>query len=137
MLAALQALAALLARDPLTVDETVEQLGTVTHDYGVNVLLMPRDPLFKEANVVRGIDPATHRQSDTPAHVEVTPVEPPAVETLAEAFGTYRRVPGEEKTPNKVIFYLDMPGQPCTVALIAAVKKGRAVKITLRRDRRS
>lgn len=136
MLAALQALASLLARDPLTVDEVVEQLGTVTHDYGGNVLLKPRNPLFKEASVVRGIDSATLEPSNTPAHVTLTPVEPPSVNTLAQMFGAYRHIPAREKIAPQVIFYLDMPGQPYAVALIAEVREERAVKITLRRDRR-
>jgi len=134
MLAALQTLASLLARDPLTVDHVIEQLGTVTHDYGGNVLLAPRDPLFKEANVVREIDLTTLEPSNTPAHVTLTPVEPPSVETLAQTLGTYAQIPAKEKIPPQVIFYLDMPGQPYTIVLIAVVKEDRAVKITLRRD---
>jgi hypothetical protein len=136
MLAALQALASMLARDPLTVNQVVEELGTVTHDYGANVLLTPHDPLFKEASVVRGIDLTSFEPTDTPAHVALTPVEPPTLETLIRTFGTHTRIPAEEKIPPQVIFYLDMPSQPCTVALIARIRKGRAVTLTLRRDRR-
>ena len=137
MLAALRELASVLARDPLTVDDVIAHLGgTVTHDYGANVVLAPRDPAFREASIVRGLDVATRQQSTAPAHVDLTPAELPTIETLAHAFGTYTEIPGEEKVPPQVIFYLDMPGQPYTVALIAEVKHGHAVRLTLRRDRR-
>lgn len=134
MLAALQALAALLARDPLTVDDLIEYLGTVMQDYGANVVLRPRESAFQEASIVRGVKAVGFGPSTVPAHVTLTPVEPPTVETLAQAFGTYTRIPAEAKVPPQVIFYLDLPGQPRSVALIAEVKQGRAVRITLRRD---
>lgn len=136
MIPALRALASLLAADPLTVNEVSDQLGTVTHDFGANVMLAPRDPLFKEASVVRGIDPTTLKPSPTPAHVTLTPAEPPALETLTQAFGPATRVPAEEKIPPQAIFYLEMPGQPYTVALIAEVQQRRVTRITLRRDQR-
>jgi hypothetical protein len=132
--AALQALALLLAREAVTVDEVVAHLGSVTHDYGANLLIAPRDASFTEANLVRGLDPATRHAADVPAHVEITPAEPPTIEALSRTFGTPVAVPAEERVPPRAIFYLDLPGQPRGVALIAHVKEGRAVRLTLRRD---
>jgi hypothetical protein len=137
MIAALEALAALLARDPLTVDDVIAHLGPARHDYGANVVLAPRDPSFTEANVMRDLDSAARKHTATPALVTLTPAEPPAVKTLAEHFGPYHTIPAEDKgIPPQVIFYLDQPGQPRAVALIAEVRDGRAARITLRRDQR-
>jgi hypothetical protein len=134
MLATVRALAALLAGDPLTVDEVIAQLGAVAHDYGANVVVTPRDPAFGEASVVRGLDPTTARPSSAPAHVELTLVEPRPIEALADAFGTYREIPAEEKTPRQAIFSLDLPDRPRQVVLIAHLRQGRVVRIVLRRD---
>lgn len=136
MLKALGALASFLARDPLTVAQVVAELGTVTHDYRPNVIVAPFNPLFREANVVRGIDLATRKHGDSPALVELVPAEPPAVEELEAAFGAYTPIPAEDKgVLPQAIFYLEMPEQPCMIALIAAVQGERAVAITLRRDK--
>jgi hypothetical protein len=135
MLAALEALASFLAHEPLTVDEVVEHLGTVSHDYSGNVLVAPHNPLFAEANVVRAIDPETRRPGEVPAHVQLTPVEAPAVETLVEAFGDYRRVRGRGKRAKpRALFSLETPQGVCKIVLIAELEKERAVRITLRRD---
>jgi|WetSurMetagenome_2_1015567.scaffolds.fasta_scaffold125405_1 hypothetical protein len=134
MIAVLQELASLLARDSLTVDQIIAKLGTVLHDYGSNILVTTSNLLFKEANVVREINLATLEPSNAPAHVILTPAEPVSLKILARAFGEYKNVPAKEKIPSKVIFYLEMPGQPYSVALIAEVENSRALKITLRRD---
>ena len=134
MIEALELLASLLARGPLTVEEVIKQLGTVISDYKPNVLGEPSDPLFKEANVVRGIDLTSFEPSNTPVHIDLTPLHPPTIETLAQTFGKYRQIPAEEYFPERLIFYLDMPDHPYTVSLIACVRQGYAAEITLRRD---
>ena len=136
MITALKALASLLARDPLTVDEVIEQLGKVTKNYTWNVLLTPHNPVFKEVSVGRAVDSATRKPANIPSYVEVTPTEPPAIEILAQAFGTYKRIPAEKKVPPQAIFYLDISGQPYTIALIADIKDNHATRIALRRDKR-
>ena len=136
MLKALGVLASFLAQDPLTVDQVVAELGAVTHNYRPNVILAPFDPLFREANVVRGIDLVTRKHGERPALVELVPAEPPAVEELEAAFGAYTPIPAEDKgVLPQAIFYLTMPPAPVMIALIAAVQEERAVVITLRRDK--
>jgi hypothetical protein len=136
MVEELESIAALLARDPLTVRQVVERLGTATIDYGSNVLVAPNNPLFREANVVRQLDRATFHPIDVPDHVYLTPAEPTPVVELSHAFGTYREVPSLHEDPPELIFYLEMRGQPYAVALIARVQGEHAIEITLRRDMR-
>jgi hypothetical protein len=136
MLAALQRLISLLASDPLTVDQVVGALGAVSQDHGASVAVMPADPLFEEAIVARAIDLTTRQPSDVPALVRLTPAEPPSLESLADAFGPYREIPPEDRGQlPQAIFYLRLPEGPCLVALIAEVREGQAVSITLRRDK--
>ncbi|HEY3290547.1 MAG TPA: hypothetical protein VGK87_10510, partial [Anaerolineae bacterium] len=90
MLATLQALATLLAHDPLTMAEVTDYLGKVKHDYGANIIVTPHDTSFKEASVVGMIDHATLKPSGVPAHVVLLPVNPPTVEMLAQTFGKYK-----------------------------------------------
>jgi hypothetical protein len=130
----LESIATLLARDPLTVRQVVERLGTVITDYGSNVLVAPSSPLFREANIVRQVDRTTFDPIDVPAHIYLTPAEPPLMDELASAFGTYREVPSLHEDPPELIFYLEMRGQPYAVALIARVQGDRAIELTLRRD---
>jgi hypothetical protein len=136
MLAALRSLVDWMGSDPLYVDEMVERMGSIIEDYGPNVLLRPFDPMFSTVNIVRCLDPATSAPTNTPAHLILTPVEPPPLKSLSEAFGEYREVPMRSPFPPRVIFYLDMLGSPYTVALIAEVQDGKATHITLRRDKR-
>lgn len=136
MIAELQALAALLARDAVTVDDVVAHLGAVTHDYGPNVLVVPRDTQFLEANVVRDLDSRTRRPANVPAHVDLTPAAAVALAALVMAFGPGKRIPAEGQVPAQMIFYLALPEQPYAVALIAALKGSRATRLTLRRGRR-
>lgn len=136
MIEELESIAALLARDPLTAGQVVERLGTVTTDYGSNVLVAPSSPLFREANVVRQVDRTTFHPIDVPDHVYLTPATPTPIAELSEAFGTYREVPSLHEDPPELIFYLEMRGQPYAVALIARVQAECAVEITLRRDMR-
>lgn len=134
MIEELESIAALLARDPLTVRQVVERLGTATMDYGSNVLVAPSSPLFREANVVRQVDRTTFHPIDVPDHVYLTPAEPAPIAELSGAFGTYQEVPSVHEDPPELIFYLEMRGQPYAVALIARVQDERATEITLRRD---
>jgi hypothetical protein len=136
MLTAIQKLAFFLADDPLTVDRVIEYLGTVTEDYDGSVLIKPRDPHFIKANVVRQIDRSTLRPSAVPAFVTLTPVKALSLKSLAEKFGKYKEIPAEEKAPAQIIFYLDIPGRPCTIALIGTVKDDQVIEIALRRDPR-
>ena len=136
MLAALQRLISLLATDPLTVSQVVDALGPVGQDHGASVAVAPADPAFEEVIVARAIDLTTRQPFDVPALVRLVPAEPPALEALAEAFGTYREIPPEDRgQPPQAIFYLRPSEGPCLVALIAEVREGQAVSITLRRDK--
>jgi hypothetical protein len=134
MLSAVKELASFLASDPLTVDQVIKHLGSLTQDYGSNVTIKPRDPKFKEAEVVREIGQTTLKSSNRPAFLSLTPVEPPTLVSLAAMFGPYKKIAAEEKNPAQVIFYLDQPGKPYTVALIGEIKADKVVRITLRRD---
>jgi hypothetical protein len=136
MLAALQEMVSLLASDPLTVQQVAAKLGVVAEDLGASLAVAPADPLFEEVIVARGIDLATRLPSDEPAFVRLVPADPPSLETLAAAFGSYREIPPEDRGQlPQAIFYLQPPEGPCLVALIAEVREGQAVSITLRRDR--
>lgn len=137
MIAEIQAIICLLASDPLTVDTVVRKLGTVTDNYSGNVLIKPYDPQFKEANVVREIDQTTGKHLNIPSLVDLTPLDPPKVETLVQAFGAYKRAAPNRHLPPRIIFYLNMSGRPYTITLIADIKDDRAVLIGLRRDKRS
>ena len=66
----------------------------------------------------------------------MTPAEPPTVKALADAFGPYKKLPPMKKLEKKIIFYLDLTGQPYTVALMASIKDDLVEEITLRRDQR-
>lgn len=134
MIEALKALAALLARDPVTAAEVVLHLGTVKTDYGTNVRIVPRSDLFQEANVVREINPETYEPMDVPRNVHLTPGQPVTLKQLSAAFGPYQEVPSLDEHDREVLFHLDMPGQPRPVALIARLKGRRCVELTLRRD---
>ncbi len=134
MLAEIKELVSFLASDPLTADQVIKHLGSVTQDHGSNVTIKPRDPEFKEAGVVREIGQTDLKTSNRPALVSLTPIEPPTLVSLAAKFGPYKKIAAEEKNPAQVIFYLDQPGKPYTVALIGEVKADRVVRITLRRD---
>ena len=136
MVKELQELAALLARDPLTINDVIEHIGSVTHDYESNVLLSPNDSHFSEAHVVRQIDLKTFEPVDTPSHVILILAEPPEVEILVQAFGEYDRFEAEEYVPPQLYFYPDMTGQPYSVALIADIEGDRVIEITIRRDNR-
>ncbi len=135
-LKSLKALTEYLARDPLTVGDVAGRLGKTGKDYGASVDVTPGDPLYRSASIVRRVDQATGDPSGEPAHVTLTPADPPTVEELAREFGAYERVPAEGKIPERAIFYLDAPGRPYRVALIAQLQQGRAVRLILRRDRR-
>jgi hypothetical protein len=134
MLAEIKELVSFLAGDPLTADQVITRLGTMIQDHGGNVSIKPRNPLFKEADVIREIDLKTLKPSNRPAHVSLTPVDPPALDSLTKAFGAYKLIPAEEKSLPQVIFYLDQPKRPYTVALIGELKGKRVVRIILRRD---
>ena len=135
MLEALRALATYLANEPLTVGEVAAELGVVTHDHRSNVIVVPFDTRFQEANIVRGIDLSTRRLGESPALLELVPTDPPAIEELEAAFGDYTPIPAEDKgTLPQAIFFLQLPPAAYSIALIAAVQDGRAVAITLRRD---
>lgn len=136
MVEELLSLASLLARDPLMVSEVIAHIGSVIHDYESNVLIEPSDSQFSEAHVVRNIDLETFEPIDTPSHVVLMLAEPIEVEDLTQAFGKYDRFEAEEKVPPQLIFYLDMTGQPYSVALIADVEVDRVIEITVRRDKR-
>ena len=136
MVAALRAVASLLAGEPLTVDQVIDHLGAVTRDYGGNVLLAPREPGFRQASVVRAVDPSTGSPTPTPAYVALTPLAPPPLTALTDAFGPFRRVPATGSIPERAMFALPTPGSPSAVTLIAEVEQGRATRITLRRDPR-
>ena len=130
----LESIATLLADDPLTARQVVERLGTVSEDYGSNVLVAPGSPLFREANVVRDVDRTTFDPVDIPDHLYLTPTVPPLVDALTAAFGMYDEVPSLHGEPPELIFYLEMRGQPYAAALIARVQDDRAVELVLRRD---
>jgi hypothetical protein len=136
MIAELQELASLLSSDALTVDQVIARLGAVAQDYGPNVLITPKSPAFKEINIVRTTNLRTLEPTNIPYLLIVTPAGPLALKDLSRAFGEYKNIPAEEKVPAQAIFYLDTPGQPYTVALIAGVKNYQVIKITLRRDKR-
>ena len=136
MLAALQELVSLLASDPLSVDQVVAALGTIQEDLGASVAVTPASPLFREVIVARAIDLATRQPSDAPALIRLTPADRPTLEALAEAFGRYREIPPEDRGQlPQAIFYLQLPEGPCLIALIAEVREGQAVTLTLRRDK--
>jgi hypothetical protein len=137
MIAEIQAIMCLLASDPLTVDTVVRKLGTVTDNYSGNVLIKPYDPQFKEASVVREIDQTTGKHLNIPSLVDLTPVNPPKVETLVQAFGAYKRGAPNRHLPPRINFYLDMPGHPYKIVLGADIKGNHAIRIILRRDKRS
>jgi len=135
MLAALQSFVEWMGSDPLFVDEMIDKIGVIVEDYGPNVLLKPHDPLFNAADIVRRLGP-TAKATNTPSHILLTPAEPPAIEAMVQAFGEYRKLPNRKPFPPRVIFSLDLPDKPYTVAMIAEVKRGHATKITLLRERR-
>ncbi len=134
MLAAIKELAYFLAGEPLTADQIIEQLGKVIQDFGGNVTIQPRDPFFKTAGLVRELDPATLKSTNRPALISLAPTDPLTLKSLAGAFGPYQQIPAEDRVPPQVIFYLDLPGRPYTVALIGEVKGNRVVRLMLRRD---
>jgi hypothetical protein len=136
MFAALQSFVEWMGSDPLFVDEMIDKIGVIIEDYGPNALLKPRDSLFSAAEIVRCPGSTSLVPNNTPSHIILTPAEPPAIETLMQAFGEYQKLPNRKPFPPRVIFYLDLPGCPYTVALIAEVRQGLATKIILRRDKR-
>lgn len=134
MIAELQAIISLLTTDPLTVDQVVENLGTVTTNYTPNVVVKPYSSELKEASVLRRMDARTFQHINTPNSVTLKPTMPPTVETLAQAFGEYNEVISTDALPPRIIFYLDKYSKKYTIALIAYIEEGRAIQITLRRD---
>jgi hypothetical protein len=134
MLEKIKELALFLAVDPLTADQVIEHLGKVVQDFGGNVTIQPRDPFFKTAGLVRELDMTTLKTTNRPAAVILTPTDPLTLKSLTVAFGPYQQIPAEERVPPQVIFYLDLPGRPYTVALIGEVKGNRVVRLSLRRD---
>jgi len=136
IITALQDMASKLADGSVTVSSLIAQFGTVSQEYRGNTVLTPSDKQFRSIDVVRALDRTSRKPSDVPAHVDLEPVQAVGMETLTGAFGDYTLVPAEEKVPDQAVFYLDMPGKECKVALIAALKDDKVVRITLRRDRR-
>lgn len=138
MIAEIQAIACLLASEPLTMDEFVGKFGTVTHDYGVNVLVKPDDPQFKEVSVGRDVDFTTRKPLNTPEDIDITPLKPPTVEALVQAFGPYKKTLTLHYTsPPRIRFYLNMSDRPYRVVMGADIRDGRAIRIRLRREKRS
>lgn len=126
-----------MASEPLTVDQVVRFVGTVSESYPWDVIVKPYDPEFKEAIVGWETDSITFKSTNIPRIIDLIPVEAPKVETLAQAFGKYERIrPIHYTKPPRIIFYLDMPKHPYRIVLIADVKKGRAIKIILLREKR-
>jgi hypothetical protein len=127
----LRALAALLATDPLSVDDFADALGSEERSSAGDVQVAPFDPAFTEAKVVR------RAGGEAPAHATVSLADPTSVEELSEAFGSPRLVAAEEKVPAQALFPLDAAGLPYRITLIASVADGGEVRrVTLRRDPR-
>ncbi len=136
IIGAINRLAALLAQDAVTIDQVGVLLGKVARNNSGNVIIAPHDPLFTEANIVRRLG-QTPEPSSSPAHVDLTLAQPQPVASFESAFGTPREIPSEDKgVPPKLIFHLEMEGQPQSITLIASLKKGEIVAVTLRWDRR-
>lgn len=136
MLAKVRELVSLLASDPLTVKDVAATLGTIARDDGGTVEVAPADPSLQEVTVARGIDIATRTRSDEPGFVWMVPTEALTLSSLAEAFGSYREIPREERDRlPQAIFYIKQTAAPCLVTLIADVRDGEAVSLTLRRDK--
>ncbi len=137
MLPALQAYVNWMGSEPLFVDEMVAKIGTVIEDYGPNVLLKPEDPLFDQVDIVRALNATSSGPANTPAHVILTPAEPPALADLIPAFGAYQELPNRRPFPPRVIFQVNPPGSQYTIAMIVEVRQNHAARITLRRDQRN
>src|SRR5215467_11409173 len=102
MIATIKSISELLARDVVTVQEVSSALGEVIGggERGVPFKIQPRDKGIATARVVRGDD------SNSPSHVELTPVQPFAMDDLVRVFGAYRSVPRADhpNQPRRVSF---------------------------------
>lgn len=130
MLAAIERLMTHLAHAPLTAHEVIESLGRVTEHYPGNAFVQPDDAALRSANIV------LHYGTDEPAHVELELAAPIAIADLEQAFGAYKRVMPDGKGPQQIIFYVDPPEQPCTLAVIANVEGDSSRVLMIRRDTR-
>lgn len=138
MIDLLRELGTLMARDRLTVDELVARLGRVAEDYGSNLLIETHNPLLGAADLVREVDQRTLAPSTSPAHLELTPAEPPTLGVLEAAFGPALEIPAEDKgqLPQAIFERPIAAGRAYETVLIAAVDDGRVLSLILRRDPR-
>jgi hypothetical protein len=141
MIDTIQNLIKLLSSDPLTSPQVAESLGKVIGEDKKHAPLpvQPRDSAFRDIKIMR-------KPNGTPTSVTLSLSEPHRT-TLADlraTFGDYNPMPRMNwQSPQRVMFQVDIPGQPYTCAIFADVQMGQepadssvVTAITVRRDMR-
>ena len=139
MIDIIQNLIKLLSSDPLTSPQVAECLGKVLGEDKKHAPLSvkPHDKAFREVKIMR-------KPNGTPTSVTLSLAEAQTV-TLADlraAFGDYNTMPRMNwQMPPRVMFQVDIPGQPYTCAIFADLQMGQepadssvVTTITVRRD---
>lgn len=124
----LRVLAAKLAEPSRTMREMAAEVGKITGEYEYNMLVQPRDPDFKQANIVRGAN------EDAVTHISLTLNEPLMLAQLEAEFGDYTELPPMPNEPESAVFKVYEPSGAYGVTLIASVEDTTVTQITLRRD---
>ncbi|HLO86569.1 MAG TPA: hypothetical protein VK203_16435 [Nostocaceae cyanobacterium] len=144
MIAQLQAIACLLASEPIPSDEFAKYLGVVTQSSGDLIIVQPYDSQLPPLaiQVSRKIDEKTNQPLIIPKFVNLDLTEPIPVSRLVQAFGMYKpvraHVPGKppivsKNGVNSLIFYIKVPGHSQQIKMSASVKDNRAINIFLER----
>lgn len=127
----LQSIAHWLACGPQRATDAAAHLGTVTEDFGSNMLVAPTSPLFREANVVRQVDHTTFDPTEEMSHLLLTPVEPIPLTVLTSSFGTAEEIPSLHDNPPDLLFHIRSCRYTPPVTLVARTGDDRAVEFEL------
>ena len=123
MIESVQAVCALLAKSPLTVQEVAADLGTLIEDQGgsLPLIVRPRDPSYSTAMVTRQF--GTQRAAGVVLRVADTAEL--SVHSLSAEFGAYTLLPGhwDDLAPS-IKFYLGEPAEIGSSSIIATLTPG-------------
>ena len=109
-----------LSREPLSIEDVIARVGTVTNDPGglMPVELQPSLPGVREASLSRnpdnGLPYLLTIELATDAHVTTA--------ELQQAFGDYKRMRTHRGQPPEVIFYPPASGSGWKVAILATLQ---------------
>jgi hypothetical protein len=146
MIAQLQAIACLMASEPIAADEFAKYLGVVTKSSGDLIIVQPYDSQLPPLaiKVSRKLDENTNQPLIIPKFVNLDLTEPIPVSRLVQAFGMYKTVhahaPGKppvvsKNGVNNLIFYIKVPGHSQQIMMSVLAKDKRAITVLLERRR--